>query len=187
MTVRKVSVVMAKPNKKVSKTEREILSIKLGAQTALAGGKTLPARGVVYDQASLIQAADGHYGFYKAVHDLVTNLNKSRDDRDANEPKAEDFVAQIRAAAEAAFGESSTEFSDLGFSPRKKPVDLTSEQKQLRLARAQATRAARHTLGSRARKAVKGVVNPPESTAGKPAAPTDGNATGSAPGNTGKP
>jgi hypothetical protein len=173
--------------KSMSKTEGLLSSIKLGAQTVLAGGKTLPAKGTVYDQATLIQTADGHLAFYKAVHDLVINLKKGRDDRDANEPKAEDFVARIRAAAASAYGEDSTEFSDLGFSPRKKAVELTSEQKKLKVARAQATRVARHTLGSRARKAVKGVVNPPESTAGEPAAPDGGNTTGSAPGNAGKP
>ncbi len=173
--------------KSTGKIEKELSSIKLGAQTVLASGKTLPAKGTVYDQTMLIQTADGHLAFYKAVHDLVINLKKGRDDRDANEPKAEDFVAQIRAAAASAYGENSTEFADLGFTPRKKAVELTAEQKKLRLARAQATRAARHTLGSRQRKAVKGVVNPTESAAGNPAAPEGGNATGSAPGNTGKP
>jgi hypothetical protein len=175
---RKESVVMSNnKSRKSSEVERMLSKIKLGAQTVLAGGKTLPARATVYDQATLIQTADGHLALYKAVHDLVINLKKGRADRDANEPNTEVFIAQIRAAVANAYGEDSTEFADFGFAPRKKPVELTSEQKKLQVARAQATRAARHTLGSRARKAVKGVVNPPEG----------GNATGSTPANTGKP
>ena len=70
--------------------------------------------------------------------------------------------------------------ADFGLSPRKAPRALTGEEMVLKAAKARATREARHTLGKRARQAIKGTTSdvgppilPPAPTNGAPP-PTNG-------------
>ena len=159
---------------KPSKVEKDLLAMKLGAQQALAGGKTLTFGGKVYDAASFLQAVDGQLAPYSNVHQLRTQLENGVDDRRLSEPQAELFVLLAKHAAAAAFGESSAEFALLGFSPRKTPITLTPEQKQHKLEQMRATRAARHTMGKRQKRAVKGDVSSNGGNPGSPATPPSG-------------
>ena len=158
-----------------TKTERDLLAIRVGTQQVLGGGKTILYRGQTYDQTSFTALVDNLLAPYTRVHDMRTLAEKSVEDRRVNEPQAEEFVRLFKVAASAAYGENSLEFSQLGFKPRKEAAALTPEQKQLKLERMRATRAARKTMGRRQRAQVKGVVNPgqPNGSTG-PAAPGTG-------------
>ena len=50
----------------------------------------------------------------------------------------------------------------VGVTPNKTPAPLTPEQEVAKVAKAKATRAARHTMGKNQKAAIKGQVPPPK-------------------------
>ncbi len=66
-------------------------------------------------------------------------------------------VTDVKQAAMAAFGKNSPKLASFGFEPPKKPT-MTEEQKAAAVAKRRATRAARGTVGPKARLAIKGTV-----------------------------
>lgn len=66
------------------------------------------------------------------------------------------FLGAVRAALLAAFKDQIEILADFGLVPRAVPV-LTPEEKQAAVAKAKATRAARHTMGKRQKAAITGV------------------------------
>jgi hypothetical protein len=93
--------------------------------------------------------------------------------------KTKTVVSGLRQALQVAFAGSIDALADFGLKPRK-PRVVTPEQKQAAAAKAKATRAARHTMGSKQKKSVKGNVTsvaatPPTST--PPTAVSVGGAT----------
>ena len=165
-----------------SKTEGELLDIKRGAETVLVGGKTLSLLGATLDQTGLLQATAGHLSPYVTVRDMRAGLEQGVTDRRAKAPETKAFILAVKQAVTAVYGEHSVEFSQFGFKAEKTPIELTPEQKKLKVDRARATRAKRGTLGSRQKRSVKGVVNPEGGNAGSPAAPPQGNTTAPGPG-----
>jgi hypothetical protein len=89
------------------------------------------------------------------------------------------FVSDLRAYVKVTFRDSPEALADFGITPKVR-VPLTGEAKALATAKRAATRAARHTMGSNQRKAVKGdvtgvVVTPiagPTTTVTAPSSPT---------------
>jgi hypothetical protein len=66
-----------------------------------------------------------------------------------------EFVSGVRRCILVAFAGQVDTLADFGLTPRKLRVD-TPEQKLASAAKARATRAARHTMGSRQKAAIKG-------------------------------
>jgi hypothetical protein len=98
-------------------------------------------------------------------------------DRDERE-KSRALVTAVRSALQTAFAESPETLAKFGLKPRKQPV-VSPETRVAAAAKARATRAARHTMGSNQKKQVKGdvsgVVVTPVTTVPKaetPAAPS---------------
>jgi hypothetical protein len=58
----------------------------------------------------------------------------------------------------ATYGDAPGVLADYRVAPRKKPAPLTTDQQAAALAKREATRAARHTMGPKQRKQVKGTV-----------------------------
>jgi hypothetical protein len=75
-----------------------------------------------------------------------------------------DFAAFVKVT----FANSPDILADFGLKPNKARTPLTVEQRTMAVARTKATRAARHTMGTKQKKAVKGTVTTP---APAPAAP----------------
>lgn len=71
--------------------------------------------------------------------------------------KTKTVVSGVRQALQVAFVGSIDALADFGLKPRK-PAVRTPEQKQAAAAKAKATRAARHTMGSQQKKTVMGNV-----------------------------
>jgi hypothetical protein len=103
-----------------------------------------------------------------------TNVKADHDERE----KTAAIVAGLRQALHVWFSGSIDALADFGLKPRKVRV-TTPEQKQAAAAKAKATRAARHTMGSQQKKAVKGDVTGIAVTPITPAHPVP--ATGSPP------
>jgi hypothetical protein len=68
------------------------------------------------------------------------------------------LVAKVKQALLVTFAGQVDALADFGLTPRKARAPLTSEQKAAAAAKARATRAARNTLGTQQKKAVKGNV-----------------------------
>jgi hypothetical protein len=112
-----------------------------------------------------------------------TMVKADRDER----AKTKAFVSGLRQALQVAFAGSIDTLADFGLKPRKARAPRTPEQKAAAAAKAKATRAARHTMGSKQKAKVKGAapqaVPPPAPSptaapgAPKPAEPTAGGPT----------
>ncbi len=72
------------------------------------------------------------------------------------------------------FGQAPSTLADFGVAPRKKPTPLTAEQRATAAQKAAATRVLRHTMGKKAKAAIKA---PAASPVAAPAAPATGSAT----------
>jgi hypothetical protein len=81
------------------------------------------------------------------------------------------LVAYVRAS----FGDAPDVLADFGLKPKKAPTPLTIEKMAAASAKRAATRAARHTMGSKQKKAVKGtittIVTVPATSAPQPVGP----------------
>jgi hypothetical protein len=142
--------------------EEDLNAIKKGALEVLVTGKTIFFRGASMDQASFLTLVTTALAPFENVNEHRTLLHLAIAARDAEDVAASQFVRDVKTAVAATFGENSKEFTDFGFHAPKKPAPLTPEKRNLKNARAQATRKARGTLGPKARKAVKGVVPAPD-------------------------
>jgi hypothetical protein len=83
-------------------------------------------------------------------------------------------VSGVKQALQVMFGGSIDTLADFGMKPRKAPAARTPEEKIAAAAKAKATRAARHTMGSKQKAKVKGtvttIVTPAAAAAPKPQA-----------------
>jgi hypothetical protein len=174
-------VVTKSSDKTVKLDELALKNIIQGAQAVLVNNKTVAFRGGTLTGAQVVQAAQTMLAPYLVVDTDRTKLKQDVQTRNANDPTVNQWVADFKSGCNTTFGETSVEFGQFGFTPRKAPTPLTPEQKQLRTARLRATRSVRNTLGRVQKKAVKGQVAAPGSSASSPApaqpAPTGTNGT----------
>jgi hypothetical protein len=86
------------------------------------------------------------------------------------------LVSNAKQALQLMFAGSIDTLAEFGLKPRKARTAPTPEQKVAAAAKAKATRAARHTMGTTQKKSVKGtvttIVTPASPTASPPAAPS---------------
>jgi hypothetical protein len=136
-------------------------------------GSTVPSLmigGQSYTTAAIIGLLQGRI----ATATTVTNshaawqgaVQADRDERTKTKP----FVSGLRKALQVAFAGSIEPLADFGLKPPKARPPRTPEQKAASVAKAEATRAARHTMGSKQKAAIKGTV-PGAAPATQPAAP----------------
>jgi hypothetical protein len=85
--------------------------------------------------------------------------------------KTKTFVSGLKQALLVAFAGQIDTLADFGLTGRKITV-LTPEEKLVRAAKAKATRAARHTMGSKQKAGIKGTVAPTAPASPAPSAPT---------------
>ena len=76
----------------------------------------------------------------------------------AQAPSLRGVVSAFVEYVKASIGNSPETLADFGLSPRKARAPMTAEQAAAAVIKRQATRAARHTMGSKQKQAVKGSV-----------------------------
>jgi hypothetical protein len=130
------------------------------ADNAPAGLTQLAAGGKVSTMAELVSELQGYATIYKAADDATMARDKALLAREAIAPTAGARSEEIRAAVKAALGRKNPELASFGMTPDQTPAPLTVEQKTAAAAKAKATRAARHTMGPKQKKAIKGQVAP---------------------------
>jgi hypothetical protein len=96
-----------------------------------------------------------------------TKVQAARDER----ARTRVLVSGVRQQLQLTFAGAIDTLADFGLKPRKQPASRTPEQKALASAKAKATRAARHTMGTQQKKKVKGTVTTIVTPAGSTAPP----------------
>ena len=123
------------------------------------GGTAMTTKDIIATLQTLIASANT---VQSAKATWQNTIKADQDER----TKLKTFVSGLKQALLVAFAGSIDALADFGLTPRKVTV-RTPEQKTAAAAKAKATRAARHTAGTKQKKAIKGTV---PTTA--PAAPT---------------
>jgi hypothetical protein len=125
-----------------------------------AGLTHLAAGGKVSTVAEVLSELQGYVAVYKTADEAAIAYEKALLARDAVAATVNARFDEIRAAIKAALGRKNPELAVFGLAPDQTPAPLTVEQKLVRAAKAKATRAARHTMGPKQKKAIKGQVTP---------------------------
>jgi hypothetical protein len=162
---------MASNNPK--KSLNKLQGIQRGIDQFLVGSVTMTFRGQQAGASVMGPLAAGYAGNYTGVSANLIAWKQSIATRDAQQPTVEQFFKDCEAGVVATWGEDSEQYQAFGFTSRKKPIELTHEQKDQKVQKMRATRAARKTMGKRQKQAVKGVVAPIV----PPSSPSSGNVT----------
>jgi hypothetical protein len=132
-----------------------------GLATPPAGLTSLAILGVTYAMPEVAQKLGDFHATYDAADAAEVKYNEALQTRALIAPDAEKFVSATRGALKAALGRQAPGLKQFGIEPEKAPAPATTEQKVERVAKAKATRIARHTLGKKAKSKIKGT--PPAS------------------------
>ena len=111
-----------------------------------------------------------------------TAVQANRDERAQTKP----FVRDLKKELVLMYSDQPAKLAEFGLVPHKTPTPLTTEEKLITVAKRNATRKARNTMGSKKRKTVKGSVPSTISVAvpvAAPAAPDAPAAAAPSPGN----
>ncbi len=168
---------MATPKDNNNRTKQQNADQKLidGVTKHAATIPTVVIGGSSYTTAAIIAVLQQRLTASKASQATrATWQNAVKADKDER-ASTKAFVSGLRQALQVAFAGSIDSLADFGLTPRK-PRVITPEQKTAAAAKAKATRAARHTMGPKAKLAVKGdvtgvVVTPVTSQAAASPAP----------------
>ena len=132
-----------------------------GLESKPPGGQTsLVVQGTSITVVNLVIELKGYAAAYRAVEDTNTEYQRALAARDAIEAQAKGRHDAVRAAIKGALGKSNPDLPIYGLTPDREARPLTVEEEALKVAKAKATRAARHTMGKRQKEAVKGQVPP---------------------------
>ena len=147
-----------------------------GLTSFSVGSQTMAVADIVkvfQDRVTTAQAA-------QAAHAQVTAAVKADRDKRA---QTKSFATSFKRIVRGMFAESPDTLADFGLKPLK-AGERTVATKATAIAKTKATRAARHTMGSKQKEAIKGEVPPTTSATPPPEAPTSGpsgTASGSTP------
>lgn len=147
-----------------TKTTTKTADAARAAQMIVGLGKHFPnvgsltiegaARTLAQIEASLQALVD----LRKAVNDARAAAKAKLAAETAQAPALRTFMDAVATVVKGSFGNSPDVLADFGLAPKKVRTPLTVEQKAAAAAKRTATRAARHTMGSKQRKDVKGAV-----------------------------
>ncbi|MDP8998949.1 MAG: hypothetical protein M3O46_02440 [Myxococcota bacterium] len=160
-------------------TQARDAQVIAGIQKHLQSASSLPLVGSTYTPADLVKLVQGRIDSANGSATAKANWRSSVvEDRTLN-TKLTPVIRALRQHMINVFGVASPVLADFGFTPPKRAT-RTPEQKAASVAKAKATRAARHTMGKVQKKGVKGAVigitvTPilaPQPTATEPSSPT---------------
>jgi len=139
-------------NDRYAKTEKQLQKLRAGLLEVIPSGQTIFFRGAQTQKSAALQTIDDRLAFYSSVHENKTAYDNSVTARNAQHPESEELVKAWKIAAASNYGEGSTEFSRLGFVPKKKAAPLTPEEEKMKHDRLLETRKKRGTEGKRQRR-----------------------------------
>ncbi len=114
--------------------------------------------GTSFTEATLVQALQGLSDALAQVDAAKANWKDALTRLSGVKATALPLLRAYEGWVIATSGNAPALLADYGMTPRKVPVPLTSDQSVVAATKRAATRAARHTMGSKQKKAVKGPV-----------------------------
>jgi hypothetical protein len=117
------------------------------------------ANGRAYSSPEMVERLDAHAAAVEEVEQLQVQLKLAIARRDALRTETKGIVTGLRGYLAAVFGETSSEYIDLGFEP-KKPRTTTAAAQAAGVAKRAATRIVRKTMGKKQRKKIRAGVAP---------------------------
>jgi hypothetical protein len=129
-----------------------------GTTKHLAGGASFSFASRTFAPADVQALLQAFIDLRAAVEAARAALQTKLVEEAAQAPALRDLIAGYAAFVKVSFSQSPDVLADFGLAPKKERAPLTIEQRALANERRNATRAARHTMGSRQKKAVKGTV-----------------------------
>ena len=159
-------------------TPKKNRNIELAAEQTLVDGfnkhpSLIPAlviNGVSQTPQQIVGTLNSRIDSAKAVVTTKATWRATIEADKALRDATKTLVSGVRESLVVAFGSQIAVLADFGLTPKAKAV-LTPEQRLARAAKAKATRAARHTLGSKQKAAIKSTVTPIVTVTTAPATP----------------
>jgi hypothetical protein len=146
--------------------EAELRALVVGLQS-LVGVDTFVLAGKTYSKTDLITAINTFLAISDAVVVALTQYRAAVATLRAARTGIRQLRSLLRGFLESRFGKGSPELAKYGFG--SSPKTPTVEEKASALEKSKATREARHTMGPRQKKAVKGTPPNGSATPAKPA------------------
>jgi len=154
---------MAKRNDTPTEMLKRILALAGGVPLVLpAGQTTLVIEGTVIPAPQFVTELNGYAALWQDAIDTGVVHQKAVAKRDAAAPKVKARLDAGEAAVKEMMGKSNPDLTKAGIKPAKAHAKLSAAAQAKKNAASKATREARHTMGSKQKKAVKGVVPPPK-------------------------
>jgi hypothetical protein len=141
-------------NKAASRAEQ----LAAGIQKHFGTGGSLVVAGTPLTPAEVLASMQTLADLRAAVSDAKAALQAKVAAEEAQAPALRRRMTAFVAYVRATLGNAPDVLADFGLKPTKTPEPLTVAQRTEAVARAKATRAARHTMGPQQKKAVKGTV-----------------------------
>jgi len=172
-------------------TQAHDAQVIVGIQKHLLTVPSLPIAGSTYTPADLVKLVQSRIDSAGVVAAAGANRHATVVAHDALGTKLTPILRGLRQYVLNVFGETSPVLADFGFTAPK-TATRTPEEKAAAAAKAKATRAARHTMGTKQKKSVKGTVpttapvtpptaSPPVAPSPVASAPSQGTSSGTGP------
>ena len=147
-------------NIKVTKGTRAALaaSLAVGAQKHIAAGISLTVGGSLLTLAQIESTLNGFASLRNDVDAARAALQAKLATEEAQTAVMTAFLSAFVKIVRGMFGSQPDVLADFGLQPTKAKTPLTIEQKAAAAAKREATRAARGTMGSKQKQAIKGNV-----------------------------
>jgi hypothetical protein len=126
--------------------------------------------GATFTDAALIQLLQELANATAAADSARANWQDALKNARAEQAKVVPIIQAYRSWLVTTYGNAPALLADYGVTPHKAPTPLTTDQQAEALAKRAATRTARHTMGTKQKKQVKGTVSTVTTTP-PPAAP----------------
>jgi hypothetical protein len=129
-----------------------------GVAKHLTSGAPVTILGAPYTQAEITTTLQTVVTLRAGVNSAKAQTKAAIATETTQMPALRSFIAALDSCLRGAYGGSPDVLADFGLKPRKVRAPLTVEAKVAAVAKRASTRAARHTMGSVQKKAVKGDV-----------------------------
>ncbi|HUB08698.1 MAG TPA: hypothetical protein VMB50_16950 [Myxococcales bacterium] len=138
-----------------SKYQASIQKLMAGFSTAFPAKSTLTVNGTALSVAQITAKLQAIVDEYQAILDARSTLQGDLQTAKTNRPTEHALIMQLHGALVSFFGAGSSQLLQFGFTPTKPKQAKTAAQKATIAAKAKATRALRHTMGSVQKQSVK--------------------------------
>ena len=142
------------------------------------GSQLIPVGGASFTVTALTQLMQDFVDNRAAVETAKATTRAKVETERLQAPSQLAVIRAFVTIVRGAYGNSADILADFGLTPLKVPTPMTAEEKAVAVAKREATRAARHTMGKNQKKAVKGAIK-----ASLVVTPANGSAPGAPTGN----